>query len=273
MNINMNIINVLILGLIQGIAEALPISSSAHLLLYKHFANAKNVPIFFDVLLHIATLLAVMLVFRKKIAEFTVSLFRFTLRRSTENDKRCLSHIAIILLASLITAIVGFALKDLVKNLNAKAIPIGFCMTASFLLVSQKTRLKKTPNILRTAAILGIAQGLAVFPGISRLGMTVSTLLMLGFAREEVTEFSFILSIPAVLGAALLEGLSAIKSGASLAIDTFTLSCGMLVAFLFCLVTLNLFLRVIRSGRLACFAFYLFPLAILLQAYFVFWSI
>ena len=268
----MNTLNAVILGLIQGIAEALPISSSAHLALYKYFANAEEVPILFDVLLHVATVFAVIIVFHKKIGSLIASFFRFVIRKTTEDDKQNLSHIAIILLASAVTAIVGFALKDLIKNLNVRALPIGFFITGILLLVSQKAKLKTVPNILRTAAILGIIQGLAVFPGISRSGSTISILLMLGFAQDEVGEFSFILSIPAVLGAALLEGLSAYKHGIPLAMDAISIASGMFTAFFLCLLTLLVFLRIIKSGRLAGFAFYLFPLAILLQSYFLFWA-
>ena len=268
----MDSMHAIILGLIQGVAEALPISSSAHLLLYKYFANAKEVPIFFDLLLHVATVCSVMIVFRKKIVALIASFFRLVIRKTTENDKQNLSQIAIILIASCITAIVGFALKDLIKHLNIKALPLGFCITGFLLLISQKAKLKKTPNVIRTSAILGIVQGLAVFPGISRSGSTIAILLMLGFAQDEVGELSFILSIPAVLGATILEGISAYTHGATLTMGTFPIAIGMLSAFLLCLATLLICLRIIKSGYIAGFAFYLFPLAIILQSYFVFWT-
>ncbi len=268
----MDVINATILGLIQGLAEALPISSSAHLALYKYFANATEVPMLFDVLLHVATLFAVLVVFRKRIGELLASFFRFVTRRTRKDDAEHLTQIATILLASAVTAIVGFALKDLVKNLNVRTLPIGFCITGALLIISGNSRLKKIPNILRTAAILGIVQGVAVFPGISRLGSTISILLMLGFAEENAGEFSFILSIPAVLGASLLEGMSAYKHGLWLSMGTLPVACGMLSAFLLCLMALKLFLYIIKSRRLAVFAFYLFSLAIFLQTYFVFWN-
>ena len=117
------------------------------------------------------------------------------LRKNSIDDRENLMMVVLILIATFITAIVGFALKDLTKNLNIKAIPIGFVITSIMLLVSSKTHLKEKPNLVRTAIILGIAQGISVFPGISRSGATISILLMLGFLDEEVAETSFILSI------------------------------------------------------------------------------
>ncbi len=260
----------ILLGLIQGVAEFLPISSSGHLDLYKYFFSVKNAPLLFDILLHLATLFSIIIVFRKKIASLFLSFFRFVIRKTDKEDSENLKSIAIMLLATLITAIVGVALKDLVKTFNIKAIPIGFFITSVMLLASSTVRLKKRPNILRTAAILGIAQGLAVFPGISRSGMTIATLLMLGFDENEVGEFSFILAIPAILGATILEVPSSFKTLE--AIGVAPLIFGMSISFVLGLISLSLLLKILKGGRFKGFAFYLLPLSVILGAYFAFFS-
>lgn len=255
----------IILGIIQGVGEFLPISSSGHLELYKYLFNVKDFPFVFDILLHVATLASICLVFRKKIASLIFSTLRFIVRKNSIDDRENLSLVAIILIATFITAIVGFALKDLTKNLNIKAIPIGFIITSTMLLVSSKAKLKEKPNIIRTALILGVAQGISVFPGISRSGMTISILLMLGFLNEEVAEVSFILSIPAILGALVLELHSSIDS---ISFEYLPVAIGMLTAFVVGFFALTLLKNLLKTKKIACFAFYLFPLSIALIIFF-----
>ena len=262
----MNIFQAIILGIIQGIGEFLPISSSGHLELYKYFFNAKDFPFIFDIFLHVATLLSLCLVFRKKIASLIFSTLRFMLRKNSIDDRENLMMVVLILIATFITAIVGFALKDLTKNLNIKAIPIGFVITSIMLLVSSKTHLKEKPNLVRTAIILGIAQGISVFPGISRSGATISILLMLGFLNEDVAEISFILSIPAILGALILE----LHSNMPSTIDYLPIAIGMLTAFIVGFFALSLLLNLLKTKKIAYFAFYLLPLSVTLTIYFNF---
>jgi len=264
----MTIFQSIILGIIQGIGEFLPISSSGHLQLCKYFVNIKDAPLIFDIFLHVATLASLCLVFRKRITSLIFSTLRFIVRKNTNKDSENLETVALILIASCITAIVGFALKDLTKNLNIKAIPIGFLITSIMLFISSKTHLNKKPCLIRSALILGIAQGISVFPGISRSGMTISVLLMLGFLNEEVAEKSFILSIPAILGALLLE-LHSSKAIVSY-IGYFQLIIGMLTAFVVGFFALTLLISLLKTRKIAYFAFYLLPLSIILTIYFQF---
>lgn len=262
----MNIFQAIILGIIQGIGEFLPISSSGHLELYKYFFNAKDFPFIFDIFLHVATLLSLCLVFRKKIVGLILSTLRFIVRKNSIDDKENLWLVALILIATLVTAIVGFALKDLTKGLNIKAIPLGLLITSVMLLISSKARLKEKPNLIRIALILGIAQGISVFPGISRSGMTISVLLMLGFLNEEVAETSFILSIPAILGALVLE----LHSSPIKSLEYLPILVGMLTAFIVGFFALTLLINLLKTKKIAYFAFYLLPLSIVLSIYFNF---
>ena len=250
--------------------EFLPISSSGHLALYKYFFSAKDAPLLFDILLHVATLASLILVFRKKIGSLIASFFRFVFFKKKETDKGNLNLIAIILIATVVTGIVGIALKDIVKHLKVTALPIGFLFTSLLLLVSSKMKLKQKPNILRIAAILGIFQGIAVFPGISRSGTTISILLMLGFLQEEVGEISFILSIPAILASLLLELISSYKEIQNIGLVPILL--GMVSAFVVGVLFLSLLLRVIKSGKIKGFAYYLLPLSLGLSIYFYFFA-
>ena len=262
----MTIFQAIILGIIQGVGEFLPISSSGHLELYKYFLCTKDFPFVFDILLHVATLFSLCLVFRKKIVGLIFSTLRFIVRKNSIDDKENLWLVALILIATLVTAIVGFALKDLIKGLNIKAIPLGLLITSVMLLISSKARLKERPNLIRTALILGIAQGISVFPGISRSGMTISVLLMLGFLNEEVAETSFILSIPAILGALVLE----LHSSPIKSLEYLPILVGMLTAFIVGFFALTLLINLLKTKKIAYFAFYLLPLSIVLSIYFNF---
>lgn len=266
----MNNFQAVMLGLIQGIAEAFPISSSAHLRLYKFFFNVENSPFIFDILLHIATLVSICIIFRKKIIELIFSFFHYTTGKVQENDTKNMNLILTMIIATIITAIVGFSLKDFTKNLKIGkdiigivAIIIGFVITSTMLFASKKLRIKKKPNILITSILLGLFQGIAVLPGISRSGMTISILLILNFLEEEACQTSFILSIPSVLGALLLE---LRKSALDIhSIGTTPLALGMLVAFVTSLVSFSILLVIIKNKKFYLFAFYLLPLAIILS--------
>ena len=264
----MDSVHAFILGIIQGIGEFLPISSSAHLELYKYFFGVEDAPLMFDVLLHLATLASICLVFRRRLGCLFISFFRFIARKNDDGDKENLSIIFIIFLSSLITAIVGFGTKDLVHNLNIQAFSIGFVITALMLAMSKTVRFKEKPNVLRSSALLGIAQGFAVFPGISRLGMTLSVILMLGFLEKDALELSFILSIPAVLGATLLELASSYKTLQD--IGALQIMLGMGVAFVTALIALPILSSIVRKGKAYIFSVYLILLSLGLGAYFMF---
>lgn len=264
----MDSVHAFILGIIQGIGEFLPISSSAHLELYKYFFRIESAPLMFDVLLHMATLASICLIFRKRLKLLFVSFFRFIVRKNDDKDKENLSIILIILLSSLITAIVGFSIRDLVHNLDIKAISIGFIITALMLAISNTIRFKRKPNVLRSSAFLGIAQGLAVFPGISRLGMTLSVILILGFLEKDALELSFILSIPAVLGATILELVSSYKTLQDIGALQITL--GMGVAFVTALIALPILSSIVRKGKTYIVSVYLILLSLGLGTYFMF---
>jgi len=273
----MTIIQSIILGAIQGLAEFLPISSSGHLALVAYFFGQADVPILFDILLHISTLAAVVIVFRAPLVELLGVLGRFIARKSRPEDGDGLKMIVALLVGTAVTAVIGFAVKDLVDpNTFPESqrkwfyVIVSACLavTGIVLLVSGRHVPKKTrsvPSVAQAAAV-GLAQGFGVIPGISRSGSTIAASLFVGLDRKKAGEFSFLLSIPAILAAFMLELKDADTLSGS--VSALPLVAGMLTAFLVGLVSLKFLLGLINRGRLGWFAAYLIPVGIALATYF-----
>ena len=189
----------ILLGIIQGIAEWLPIYSSGHLALAQNFFGIQA-PVVYDVLLHLGTLLVVLIVFWSDFVK-TVKAF-FTFNFKSEYGKLSL----FIILGSVITAIIGFTFRDLFKSFfhNTLIVGIALIVTGFILYVSKFFRQRKNLN-WKHSVWMGLAQGLAIIPGISRSGSTISIGLIAGVKREKLISFSFLLSIPAIIGASVLE--------------------------------------------------------------------
>lgn len=273
----MTLIQAIVLGAIQGVAEFLPISSSGHLALTAYFFGQSDVPLLFDILLHLSTLAAVLIVFYKPILELLGVLGRFIIRKSKPEDAAGLKTVLALLIATGVTAVIGFTLKDLVdpgtyapESQKWFYVFVSVCLvvTGSVLLVSGRYKPKNTvsvPSPLQ-AAIVGLAQGFGVLPGISRSGSTIAASLFAGLDRKKAGEFSFLLSIPAILAAFMLELKDADTLVGSIAVAP--LAAGMLTAFLVGLVSLKFLLGLINRGKLSWFAAYLIPLGLVLATYF-----
>lgn len=277
---DMGFIESFFLGVLQGIAEFLPISSSGHLAVAKELLHLRDVPMFYDIILHIATLLAIFIVYWKTIWRLITTAVRFIFRKTTEADKSDLNFIAAVLIATFFTAVIGFALKDLVENLPVKIISLLFIVTGILLLVCDKfaenktavasvaVENKNTTIKLRSAVIVGIVQGLAVFPGISRSGSTISAGLLCGIRRSRIAEFSFILSIPSILGAFILDLVGSRTVPLNVGIGE--LAVGFIAALLTGIISLKLLTKLLQKAKLKVFSFYLIPFGIILFCYFAF---
>lgn len=255
----MTILQAIMLGAIQGIAEFLPISSSGHLAVAEYFLGHTEVPIIFDILLHIATLGAVCIVFYKQIGRLLAVLGRFIIRKNTEADAQDLRLIAALLISTAITGVIGIVLKDFVQAKNPLFIAVCFIITGIVLFVSGRLQSKKNITVpsLMQAAIIGAAQGIGVLPGISRSGSTIAAALLTGLNREKAGEYSFLLSIPAILAAFIFELKSADNITGS--ISGGALAAGMVTAFAVGLLSLLFLLKLIKRGKLGLFAYYLIP--------------
>lgn len=253
-----------LLGLFQGVAEFLPISSSGHLLVFKDIMGLSEVPALFDVTLHLATLASIVLVFRKRIFGIVASIARWIARRSGEADAENLSIVVPAALATVLTAGIGFAV-ELVDLSGAPKVVAGLFLVTALVLVAS-SRLKPGATgyrgmRIRHGVIVGIAQGIGVFPGISRSGITISAGLASGLDRETAGEFSFLLAVPAILGALVLKlGDLAELAGT---VSPSALAAGSAAAFAAGVASLLVLLPIVRKGRLAWFAAYLVPAGLL----------
>lgn len=264
----MTLFQAILLGAIQGIAEFLPISSSGHLALAAVFFGQQAVPLLFGILLHLATLVSVCIIFRKRIAELCCVLFRFVIRKPLEGDINDQKTIVALILATAMTGVIGFAIKDYAETLSPFYISCCLVITGILLFVSSRYHAKKTvqtPSLFQ-GLVIGIAQGIGVLPGISRSGITISSALFSGIDRKAAGEFSFLLSIPAILAAFILE----IKDADTLlnTISIVPLIAGMVSAFAVGYISLKFLLGLINRGKLGYFAFYLVPVGISLAIYF-----
>ena len=264
----MSVIEAVLLGAIQGLAEFLPVSSSGHLALASYFMKLDEVPLLFDIMLHLATLGAVCLVFWRRIAELCLVFFRMITGRSGEADRGDRSVIVALLAATAVTGIMGIMLKDAVESLAPFWISCCLAVTGVLLLVSGRikpVRAVESPGLVR-GLLIGFAQGIGVLPGISRSGITISASLFAGLDRKVAGEFSFLLSIPAILGAFILE----LKSADTLqgTVSATPLMAGMVTAFAVGYLSLRFLLTLIRRGKLGWFALYLIPVGVSLAVYF-----
>jgi undecaprenyl-diphosphatase len=259
-----------LLGALQGVAEFLPISSDGHLALASLLFDVHDGGLTLHVVLHAGTLLATVLVLRERLlAAFVEGLRALTSPsrlRTTAGGQDAL----FVVVASVPTAVIGLLARDAVESLTREplAVGLGFLGTTAVLLA---TRFSKEGRVehpgVGAALLVGVAQGLAVAPGLSRSGITIAALLFLGLARSRAFELSMLMSVPAVTGAVLLEARHALTGltnpGAALL--------GVVVALLVGIGALLALQRVVVGGRFAWFAAWTGPLAVATVAMSIAW--
>ena len=256
----MTILQSIFLGILQGIAEFLPVSSSGHLVLARTVMGLEEIPALFDVILHLATLIVVLWVFRQRVGAILAALGRFCVKKTQDSDRPQLILAMQILAASAITAAIGFGVEALDFRADPRMVSSLLIVTALILLLSARaagTRNVETVGWKRFL-LLGAAQGLGVFPGISRSGITIGTGLFCGLDRQAAGEISFLLSLPAVGGAFLLT----LKDAGALGqlVPFSALVAGFVAALVAGYAALRLLLWLIADGRLWTFALYLIPM-------------
>lgn len=245
----MNIAQGVILGVVQGLTEFLPVSSSGHLVIVsKLLMLPANVP--FDIALHIATLLAVSIFF---IGDILLMIRAVFLTRDAKDPYFRLAMLIII--ASIPTAIIGFTLKDIFEEMFSSVFAVGFfLMLTGILILLAETYGKARKGIDKISfvdsVIIGIAQGCAIAPGLSRSGTTISASLLLGLERKLALRFSFLLSIPAILGASIF------KSKAILHNISPQLLAGFIAAAISGYIAIWLFMKMIEKKSIRIFAYY-----------------
>jgi len=247
----MNLIETLILAIIQGITEWLPISSSGHLVLVQQFLGL-NVPVLFDVILHVGTLFVVLWAFWKDVTKILSAVARLDFK--TEEGKLALY----IVVGSIPTAIIGFLFQDTFESFfsNLFAVGLAFLITGSLLYLSKLQKNKnRTINYL-DALLIGTTQGIALIPGVSRSGATISTGLLLRVKREKAYQYSFLLYIPAVIGATLAEGAKEWKNMATADINAASIFLGLIVTVVVGYIFLKLLFKIVVKEKFHLFAYY-----------------
>jgi undecaprenyl-diphosphatase len=258
----MNTLQAIALGAMQGATEFLPVSSSGHLVVARELFQVADVPVLFDVLLHVATLLAVVVVLRRRVWAFITALGRWGVRRATEQDRPYLRLIPIIIVTTAVTGAVGVGLDASFDIRNPRVTSGLFLVTAVLLILTKWARGSRAFSRIGwiDSVVLGLAQGFGVLPGISRSGVTISAALYSGMDRKTAGEYSFLLSIPAILGALVLTLRDAEALRAQVA--PIAVVAGCLAAAIVGFLALVGLLRLVQAGRMYYFAAYLIPLGI-----------
>ncbi len=243
----MEYLQALILGIVQGLTEFLPVSSSGHLILFKKLFgfDAEKFGLTFDIALHLATLVAIFIAFRKDIFELIKKPFQ--------------KYVYLIAIATVPAVIVGLLFDDKIESMSANGgfLGIAFIITAIVLLLAEKAgkRTKDKDDIkYKDAGVIGLAQGIAVVPGISRSGSTLAAGLFMGLKKETAMAFSFIMSIPVVLGSAVLGVKDVIEQPGSF--DILVTLVGMIAAGLSGYAAIKFMLDFFRKRSLILFSAY-----------------
>lgn len=259
----MDILQAIIIGLVQGLTEFLPVSSSAHLIFVQQALGLTDVPLAFDVLLHVGTLVAVFIYFYNDIIQmikgFFLSLIDLKEGKFMSEIKRDpykkLAWLTII--ATIPIGVVGLLFNDFVEELFGGLTVPAFLLliTGCLLYFSQRMNSGKinVQNIsTKEALVMGCGQALAILPGLSRSGTTIASGLFVGLDKEFAAKFSFILSIPAILGAAVVQ----LKdlSGANIELSAYV--AGFIVAVISGYIAISFLLKLVRERSLDVFAFY-----------------
>ena len=245
----MSIVALLVLGLVQGLCEFLPISSSGHLVLLSKLFGIED-SLFVSIILHVATLLAVLIVMRKEIF--------YCIRHPFSKESMT------IVVSTIFTCLVAVVLMPFITaSFEGTIIPISFLLSAVLLMLSQKLSGKGEEINFKRASIIGFAQGLAIFPGLSRSGTTISAGLISGAKREESAKFSFLISLPIIIGSLLLEIIKVVLLKESISVNWTGLSLAFILAFAVGIITIKFMLKLTKSLNFKYFALYLVIIAII----------
>ena len=251
----MSIIEAIILGLIQGLTEFLPVSSSGHLEIVKSLFPNKQLPeesLMITVVLHAATALSTLVVFRKEVWEIIRGLFQFKWNDETRYSLK-------IVISMMPAALVGLFYNDAIESLYDGQIKlVGMMLLITGLLLFLADRAKTTSKGVSSpnAFIIGLSQAIAILPGISRSGATISTSVLLGIDREKAARFSFLMVVPLILGKIAKD----ILDGAFMQTDVaaIPLSAGFITAFVVGLLACTWMINIVKTSKLKYFAYYCF---------------
>ena len=265
----MNFIQAILMGTVQGLSEFLPISSSAHLVFTSNFYKVfKNIPIqeqstqevFFDIMVHLGTLIAVLIFFRKDVMNILKAMWHALKTRNWENHEARLG--VYIAVGTLITIVFGLAISGVAESLIFRPDIVGMLLfvTGIILLLSEyvgkKFADKKEHVGCRTSILIGFAQALAALPGFSRSGLTIATGLFSGLDRVLAARYSFLLSIPIILGASMVYPLAKIEVTEAVNYNWTAIWAGTIVSGVVGYLCIKYFMKFLSKFSLAVFGYY-----------------
>ena len=244
---------IVFLALVQGLTEFLPVSSSGHLVLLNRFFGIQNDFLLLSVILHVATLVSVVIVLRKEIWYLIHHPFSALGKR--------------IIFATIPTVLIVLVFKKFIDSAFGGAyLPVCFMVTAIAIIISEFLSKKSNNNqkdiSVKDSILMGIAQGIAVLPGISRSGATICTGLALGNDREKVAHFSFLMSVPIIIASLMLEIYEYVSVGQALTIPLAYIFVGFFVALITGVFAIKFMLNIVKKHSMYGFAFYLIALSI-----------
>jgi undecaprenyl-diphosphatase len=246
----MTYLDAIILGIVQGLTEFLPVSSSAHLVLAQEILHVNQPGVALEILVHIGTLLAVLAYYRSTFIDLTQSLW--TPKRA--DDRRTLLY---LVLASIPAAVLGFLLKPLFEEAFDSPVmtSVFLFVTGAILLVSKFVQKGTSPVNLKTAIVMGCGQAVAILPGVSRSGSTIVSGMATGAEAGAVAKFSFLMSVPVIIGATILE----LDHLAEISAELFSqYAAAFVVSFATGLLAIHSLLTIIKRGKFSWFAYYCF---------------
>lgn len=256
----MSVLEALILGIVQGLTEFLPVSSSGHIELGKALLGTEAADdLLFTLVVHLATTLSILIVFRKDIWALLSNLFTF---QWNEGNR----YITYLLLSAVPIGLVGVLWKDEIQQLFEGRLLLVGCMllvTGVVLLLSTLEREKPTGMTWWRAAIIGIGQAIAIMPGISRSGMTISSALALGVSREEAARFSFLMVLLPIIGGSLLMLKDHLEDPSASQAENLPLLVGFLAAFISGWAACKVMLAIVKRGKITWFSAYCFAVGLI----------
>ncbi len=244
---------VVILAIVQGLTEFLPVSSSGHLA-FLTFLWKQDPSLIFTILLHVGTLCAVVWVYRNEIYR----LISGVLLRQRES----LVYTGYIIVTSMVTVIIALIGKKFFEESysNIPLIAVCWLVTAVLLFLTDRLKYSEKPLSLKIALVVGLFQGIAILPGISRSGLTIIAALIMGMERKKAAQYAFLVSIPVILGSAILELKDVVNTG-DCTVSLPQIAVGMIIAAITGYAAIRLFIKTVLNGRLVWFSIYLFLLA------------
>jgi undecaprenyl-diphosphatase len=244
----MSVLEAVLLGAIQGTTEFLPVSSSGHLVLMANWLNADLPGFAFEVVVHLGTLLSILFVFRKDLTSILSRVFK----------KGEFGEIGSIAVATVPAVLIGLFFKSNIESAFSTVSVVGWCLLFTGILLGSTCWIKESQPCditFMSALIIGLAQAAALFPGISRSGITIASALWLGISNRQAGRFSFIIAIPALIGSGLLTMRDIVAIGSN-QVSGIVLSTAFISAFVIGLGALKVLLVLLESGKLYLFSIY-----------------